>query len=274
MRLFPALFAFYVRGSLHVSLALVALLAFSEAVVGAPVPPAYYWAVFLAGVAGYNAIKAVAWPDSRLPGSHPWHAFIPWLSLPSAGLSLYFLIQLPLYYIVLTGVGALLALLYALPLLPGMRNLRSFGLLKVFWVALVWTLLTLWIPYWEFSPWKGGLALEGLQRLLLVCLLMLPFEVRDMAIDPPSLITLPRKLGMAGTHALGWIGVGVYLLLLWWEQEAFGAEKAGEVFMALATGLAIQCSHPQRGRYFAGFWVEAIPIGGYVVLRAWELLLG
>ncbi len=270
MRVWSALFAFYIQASFHVSLSLISLLVFTWQLFGIPIAPAYCAALFFGSVAGYNAIKygAEPWKYRRSRGSVNRAIFR--VSLGSALLALALLTRLDLRTWVLLGLSALIAALYALPVLPGFRNLRSFGLLKIGLVALVWTLVSLWIPLWEHGIFRErDLLVEGFQRLLWVSLLMLPFEVRDMRLDPPALRTLPRRLGLGRTRLLGWAGAVLFTAMTFLKANPAEGEILVKAVAGLLTGLGIQCSREEQSPYYASFWIEAIPMAVVALYAAW-----
>ncbi|WP_088341506.1 hypothetical protein [Robiginitalea sediminis] len=274
MRVLQAIFAFYVQGSIHVSLALVALLAYAEALVEGRVPGSYYALVFFGSIAGYNVLKATVTSGTKPRAGIRLRGGVAGLTVLAALLAVYFLFAIPLPYLAPLGFVFVFTVLYALPLYPGMKSLRGLGWFKILWVALVWTLLTLWIPFAADLSGTWDFRVEAFQRLLLVSLLMVPFEVRDMAVDPPDLLTLPRKFGLPATRALGVAGAFVFLLLTALKDVPTGAEWMSKGFMAFWVALAIYRSGPENGRYFASFWVETIPIGGYLTWVAWSSFAG
>ena len=270
MRVLSALFAFYIQASFHVALSLVSLLVFTQQLFAIRIEPAYYGALFFGSVAGYNAIKHAAEPWKYRKGRGSMSRAIFWLSLACALLALALLTRLDLQTWLLLGFSALIAALYALPVLPGFRNLRSFGLLKVGLVALVWTLVSLWIPLWDSGIFRErDLLVEGFQRLLWVSLLMLPFEVRDMQIDPPALRTLPRRLGLARTRLLGWAGALLFVAATLLKEHPAQGELAIKGLAGLLTGLGIQGCREGQGPYYASFWIEAIPMAVAALYMAW-----
>jgi hypothetical protein len=268
VRLPKLLFDVYVRASLHVSLALVSLVAFTGAVFGLDISPHYYWALFLGSVAAYNTIKYGVEARKHLPGLRWGVRPLIAGSLLALLLALYHLAFLPpAYWFLLLVCGAISAL-YAVPLLPGVRNLRSFGLLKVFLVALVWTLASLWIPVWgrvEAGMWD--LQVEGFHRMAWIFLLMLPFEIRDLHLDPPSLRTIPQRWGVAATRRLGWAVALVFVAATWLKDSP----APGELLCKTVTGLllagALARASERQGKYFASFWVEGIPIFSWLLLK-------
>lgn len=267
MRFLRTVFHWYIKASLHVSLALVCLVSFSERVLGVGIPGHYYLALFFGSVAAYNAIKYGLEPRKHsavVPGGFRLLVFF---SLGSLLLGLYHLSFLPAHVWWGFASCGILAGMYALPVLPGFRNLRSIGLLKVFVVALVWTLASLWIPVrgtmdagnWDFQ-------VEGFQRMLWVLLLMLPFEVRDMEVDPPSLRTIPQRWGVRGTRRLAWVAALLFVSASWLKDSPAQGEMLCKAITGVVMGLAVAGATRDRGWYYAAFWVEGIPMLALLLL--------
>ncbi|MFM1877676.1 MAG: hypothetical protein RLZZ241_542 [Bacteroidota bacterium] len=269
MRAISAIFFFYVRGSIHVSVALVALLHASAQRYAINLPWAYYCVLFLGGIAGYNAIKTMTsghWPFRDFRGGGP---AIRVLSFISALIATVCLLFLEFKWVISLAMAALLTAIYAIPILPGFRNLRSFGMLKVVWVAAVWTMITLLIPlikdgrmhepyYWIVTG----------QRFLWMGLLMLPFEIRDAGTDPDALLTFPRRLGISRTRILGWAVTGLLVLATVSLEAKNTPVLVSDLTAFFLTGCSIQFSSTNRGPYFAAFWVEAIPIAFWALQMA------
>ncbi|MCO5725194.1 hypothetical protein [Robiginitalea marina] len=273
MRLPKLLFDVYVRASLHVSLSLVSLVAFTGDVFGLQISSHYYWALFLGSVAAYNTIKYGVETGKHLPGLPGGVRPLITGSLLALFLALYHLFFLPpAYWFLLMACGAISAL-YAVPFLPGVRNLRSFGLLKVFLVALVWTLASLWIPAWgRLQAGMWDLQVEGFQRILWIFLLMLPFEIRDLQRDPPSLRTIPQRWGVAATRRTGWAVALVFVLATWLKDSTAPGELLCKAVTGLLLGAALAGASERQGKYYASFWVEGIPIISWLLLRGLQEL--
>jgi hypothetical protein len=267
MRFFKAVLDWYIRGSLHVSLALISLVIFTSRVMEVPVSDHYYLALFFGSITAYNAIKYGLEPGKhslRVPGGLRALAVF---SLISLVLALYHLSYLPIHIWILLLVCAAISAVYAIPVIPGNRNLRSIGLLKVFLVSLVWTLATLWIPIWGKVP-EGtwDLYVESFQRILWVVLLMLPFEIRDMHLDPPFLRTIPQRWGIPGTRRAAWIGVVVFAGVTWLKDSPVEGELLSKALTGLLMGLSTAFASDLQTRYYASFWVEGIPLLSLVLL--------
>jgi hypothetical protein len=98
----------------------------------------------------------------------------------------------------------------------GWRDISRF---KLPVIAITWGLATVWIP----SIMCGSAALEFdliarvLAQSLLIAGLTVPFDVRDMAVDPPSMNTVPQRIGpKSATYlaiALLATGAGIFLFI-------------------------------------------------------------
>ena len=273
MEVFRSLFRWYILGSLHVSLALVSLVAYTAGISGVHLSPAYIGFLFFASVAGYNAIKFGAEPWKRQTVRRNSIRIVLALSVISMVAASVFALMLSWEIVLLVALGAGVAALYALPVLPGFRNFRSFGMIKVLLVALVWVHLTVWIPLWEFQPFQQwDMGVEALQRGLWVCLLMLPFEIRDMKTDPEELRTWPRRWGLPATRRIGWIAAIVFAMLTLMKDSFYPAEFWSKAAAAVFMGWAIQRTSSATRPSFVSFWVEAVPIWAFLmwsVMNAW-----
>ncbi|WP_445384250.1 hypothetical protein ACT6NV_09580 [Robiginitalea sp. IMCC44478] len=261
MQWFRLFFRLYIKASIHAALALTALIAVTEMVFRIPVAPAYYTLVFFGGIAGYNAIKYGVEPWKYRWDFRGGHALLLIFSLCCLGVALIQLCYLPLDTIILLGCCVIFVFLYGIPVLPGVRNLRSFGILKVIWVSLVWTLVSVSIPLWEtavFGQWNFWL--ETLQRFLWIIILMLPFEIRDMNLDPLSLQTIPQRIGQRNTLLLGYFLTLCFYGLGFLKENPESLDSYGKtIALVLLLGGLWGSSLPQK-RYYASFGIESIPI--------------
>jgi hypothetical protein len=254
-------FKWYIRGSIHVSLCLLALVGFSSAIFDSEVPKAYYLALFFGSIAGYNTIKFGPESGKYWPLVGGERRFVIVLSALSFGVGIYYLVQLSLWVCLLFLLAGLITALYALPLKPGGVNLRSYGFLKVMLVALVWTILSVWAPLWglnNLANWDVGV--ESFQRILWVFLLMLPFEIRDLRTDPPQMKSIPQRFGLRATRNMAWGIAVLFVLATGMKDSLAGGEYGVKTAVALLMGLSITFAEEEQNRYYAAFWVEGIPL--------------
>ena len=260
-------FQWYIRGSIHVSLCLLALVGFSSAIFDTEVPEAYYLALFFGSIAGYNTIKygLESGKHWRLVGGE--RRFVIVLSALSFGVGIYYLVQLPPGVWFLLLLAGLITALYAVPLKPGGANLRSYGFLKVVLVALVWTILSVWAPLWglnNLANWDVGV--ESFQRILWVFLLMLPFEIRDLKTDPPQMKSIPQRLGLRATRNMAWAIAVLFALATGMKDSLAVGEYEVKTAVAVLMGLSIAFATEKQHRYYAAFWVEGIPLAALGLL--------
>ena len=140
-------------------------------------------------------------------------------------------------------------------------NLRNIGGLKVFLIALVWVGVTVFIPLLNnhFSI-DRMVVIVSVQRFLLVIMLMLPFEIRDLQFDSLKLYTIPQNLGVKRTKILG-VFLGLLMLVLEFLKREVSINQIIVLLTILVlTVLLIWFSRDKQSRYYASFWVEGIPI--------------
>lgn len=217
--------------------------------------------LFFGTIVSYNFIKYGVEAKKYLMVSNPYHRLIQLFSfLAFLGAFYLFLgIAKSLWFEIMVLV--LLSALYALPFLPQAKNLRSLGGLKIYLVALVWVGCTVLLPVVE-----GGKSIDlnivilMLQRLLLVLVLLIPFEIRDLAYDDLALKTLPQRVGVKRTKIFAYLFVVLYFALLFLKSDWKLSEAIAEFILCAALVIAIFLTKEKQSAYFASFWIEAIPI--------------
>lgn len=260
MKIPKRLFAFYINSSIHVALAVLALTAITILEYNLKVPRALYIFVISGSITGYNFVKY-----AKIAGLHHRQLTqslkaIQVFSALCFVLLLYSIIQLPWHVLLITASFGIPTFFYAVPIIRH-KNLRSFTGIKIFVVAFVWAGITVIVPVAaaKFSI-SGDVLLTFFQRLLIVVVLILPFEIRDVPYDSLNLKTLPQQIGVWGTKMLG---EGLLLMCLLFEVFKQFSELAYLVSLfvfLLMLGVVLIISKPYQSRYFASFWVEGLPI--------------
>jgi hypothetical protein len=242
----------YTSFNFHVALALWAFCRVIALQQGSGFSASLQFAIFGFGWAAYQYLHVF------VPVLYRQHA----LSFPKVipfvlGLALGFfgLISQPISVWVVFGFVGLLTFCYALPFGKTL-GLRFVPTLKVFVVALCWT--TLAMLNIQALPNHLFLLVAVKAFLWMICL-MLPFELRDMHKDAPTLKTLPQLLGARGVKILGAILICLAAVLAY-QTVQVNTLLWVEWLMLLVLGVAILWSSPKRHIVFTSFWVEAIPI--------------
>src|SRR5690606_20141792 len=138
---------------------------------------------------------------------------------------------------------------------------RSLGGLKIFIVALVWAGTTVILPVVSsYKPLDLNVWIEGGQRFVLVLLLILPFEIRDLEYDDSELKTLPQRYGFINTKIISGFGVLLFLFLTFLKTELSLIDLISKGVMFLIMGIVIYITKENQSKYFSSFWVDALPI--------------
>ncbi|TXG34573.1 UbiA prenyltransferase family protein [Seonamhaeicola maritimus] len=274
MGIVKQVFNFYINSSIHVALAVCSLTWITLIEFQVPIDKTLLFFVFFASVTGYNFVKYFGIAKFHHRRLASWLKTIQVFSFFCFLCLVFYALKLPmktLLYMVLFGM---LTFFYAIPFLPKrffvdkQQNLRSIGGLKIYLIALVWSGVTVFIPLInnEFQL-NTDAFITGVQRYMYVIVLMLPFEIRDLRFDSLKLSTVPQKIGVINTKA-----VGVILLLGLFTLELFKDEL--NLVQVLALGVILLCTlslvvlaTKKQGKYYSSFWVEGLPVLWLIILK-------
>lgn len=272
MKILRAVFAFYINSSIHVALAVLALLAITVSEYGLSVPNTLWPFIFFGTLTGYNFVKY-----SKVAGLHHRRLTKSLKTIQVFSAVCFLLLgimafQLNITTLLVTAGFGLATFFYAVPF-AGSKSLRRFSGLKIFVVAFVWAGVTVIVPVVAAEEsFSGDLLLTFLQRIMIVIALILPFEIRDVPYDSLYLKTLPQQLGLKTTKL---IGEGVLLFCLVFEffkQDYAVAYILSLIFFCVVLGWLIVISKKEQTRYFSSFWVEGLPILWFAIFILFEQL--
>ena len=267
MRWFKRIFNFYLDASIHVALAVFSLVQVTCLTFNIFNDHHFSWFLFYGTIASYNFIKYGVEAEKYFKVANEYHKSIQVFSFITLGFAIYhgyFLktsVWLGIFLLVFfTG-------LYAIPVLPKAKNLRSLGGLKIFVVALVWAGATVILPCLtsgDVISWD--IWMETLQRFLLILVLLVPFEVRDLKYDHVDLKTLPQRYGVARTKIIGSFLALLFFFSTFMKDEIIIFDVIGKTIIFLLLGILMFITRRNQSRYFASFWVEGIPILWYFII--------
>lgn len=204
------------------------------------------------------------------------HVRVEIVLLTASGVaSFVFLLQVPVRIYPPLLIVAFPALLYAFPLVFRKYSfrLRENAWLKIGTVAFVWAAVSVVLPYFYYEvhlPAKQWI-IPFLERFLLILALILPFEIRDMAIDKAyQFSNVAQRLGKKKTLRLAAaMVISVFLLevgrLLPLDPDDFPfliAFFAGSIYTLLLLGK----SRESGSDYFFLIFLDAVPIFIVVLL--------
>lgn len=260
MKLPQRLFAFYINSSIHVALAVMALTAITVWEFNLVVTKELYMFVFFGAITGYNFVKY-----AKIAGLH--HRNLAYslkaIQLFSALSFILFLVavfSLQWNVLLIAASFGIPTFFYAVPLIRH-KNLRSFTGIKIFIVAFVWAGITVIVPV--IAAQNGvseDVILTFFQRIIIVVVLMLPFEIRDIPYDSLNLKTLPQQIGVWGTKLLGEILLLICLLFEFFKHASEIAYIVSLLMFLVILGSLLIISKAHQSRYFASFWIEGLPV--------------
>ncbi|CAM1353115.1 hypothetical protein [Tenacibaculum insulae] len=267
MKVLKKVFDFYINASVHVALSVYSLVRITELYFGLTYNEPLDFFLFYGTITGYNFVKyaGVAKLHHRSLTTHL--KIIQIFSLICFLLMCFYASKLTLKTLLFFSPFGVLTLLYAIPFLSGFqKNLRSIGYLKIIVVALVWAASTVFLPVFDVGiHFSAELYLIAIQRFLLVVVLILPFDIRDVKYDAISLQTIPKKIGVKQTKKLGYV---LLLFCLFIEFLISPDKNFRTVFLAIffITLMLLMRATKSQSKYYSSFLIEAIPIIWWLLL--------
>jgi len=265
MKPLKQIFDFYLNSSIHVALSCFALVRVTFHVFHIQYDEPMALFVFFGTIVGYNFVKYDALVRVQQKPIGNQLKIIAVLSLFSLILVGYYFFQLKrITQIVSFGIFAITAL-YTLPFFPNRKNARNWAGVKIYIVALCWVGATLVLPYINAEvPFTLNFFIKCIQRFVLVFVLILVFEILDLANDDPHLKTVPQTIGVKKTKILGFL-----LLIPFWIVGILSFtfhELIINLIMVIMLMLFIAFANPNRSKYYTSFWVESVPIFWWLML--------
>ncbi|MEX0996213.1 MAG: hypothetical protein WDZ45_04105 [Flavobacteriaceae bacterium] len=266
MRVLKILFNFYIQSSIHVAFGILALTLLTGIYLNLQIDYYLLGFVFFAAISGYNFVKyfgIAKWYHKRLTTSLK---SIQVFSFFSFFAMVFFFWNLPIAVQVIAILSGFLTLLYAVPLQRKWKNFRSIPGIKLLLIALVLILTTVFMPaFYAESEINFPVIVLCLLRFFWVLVLILPFEIRDLQVDSISLGTIPQKLGVVKTKIFGSILLGIIAFGEIYFNAIFSNSFWVVLTVFLVTGFVLWRSSEKRSFYFTAFWVEAIPVGWFIL---------
>jgi hypothetical protein len=261
------IFDFYLDASIHVALAISSLVHITALTLNINVPTALYFFIFFGSICCYNFVKYGVEAEKYILVANRYHKNIQFFSLGCLFVAFYqvfFLSERVLIgLLVLGGITGL----YALPVLPKNKNFRSLSGLKILIVATVWAGTTVILPVIsENEAISWNVKVETLQRFLLLLILMIPFEIRDIQYDSPELKTLPQRAGIKGSKWIGVCWAILFFATTFLKHDFDAASVYAKAVLFIILLVVLFLTKLNQGKYFSSFWVEAIPIFWWIIL--------
>jgi len=253
---------FYINSSLHVSVSVLSFCVLTAYESNLYLTTDFYVSIFCASIVGYNFVKYFGLAKFYYRSLTTRLKYIQWVSVLSLiGLGYTFCLLQNTTQLVLIVLG-LITFLYAIPLgIKTPKNVRSIGGVKIYIIAIVWALTSVVLPLLEAQEsFTLDHYLMLLQRIFLVVVLMLPFEIRDLEIDELHLSTIPQKLGIKSTKIIGYALLGDSILMEIFKDQFSPNRFLVLIFYVALLALMLAKSKKDQSRYYTAFWVESLPV--------------
>jgi hypothetical protein len=268
MSILKKLLDFYLSASIHVALAVYSFMRITELYFGLEYNEALDYFVFYGTITGYNFVKYFGIAKFHHRSLTQNLKIIQIFSFVCFVMFCYYGFQLPLATLLLYAGFGVLTVLYAIPFLSGFqKSLRSISYLKIVIVALVWAGVSVVIPVIDVEQTIENPVVWYLflQRFILVAVLILPFDIRDVQFDAISLQTIPKKIGIERTKKLGYVLLMISLVL---EFIITPNSNFRNVFLCCFFIILffLMRATVRQSEYYSSFWVEIVPVFWFLIL--------
>lgn len=273
MKFIKILLNFYINSSIHVALAVYALVRITEFYFNLPYQRNLNYFIFFGTITGYNFVKYAGVAKLHHRSLTNNLRIIQIFSFFCFVGMLYYAYFIPVKVILYSIPFSLLTVLYAVPFLGGFKkNLREVSYFKGLVVALVWSGFSVLIPllYAEESI-DFNEVLSCIQRVLIVLVLIFPFDIRDVNYDAESLQTFPQRIGVEKTKRLG-VMLMIFSLIIEYMIASQVVVKTPFMLFFFLVLIFLMRAKTNQNKYYSSFWVEALPIFWWLILLGFHKL--
>lgn len=258
---FKKILDFYIHGSIHVAFSVYALvqMTFYFFHITYSAPMSFF--AFFGTIVGYNFVKYDELVRTKKLQMNTERKAIVILSGFSflATSYCFFLLERSTQMVSIVFLG--LTILYTLPVIPKLGNVRNWAGVKIYIVAFCWSGVTLLLPIINTSlSFSQDVGVKFCQRFLLVIILILIFEIIDLKKDDLSLQTVPQKIGVKKTKFLNLVLLILFYFLEFLKSDFQFIQLSMNLVLITALGLFTFFTNAKRSEYYTSFWVESVPV--------------
>jgi hypothetical protein len=176
-------------------------------------------------------------------------------------------------------VSGIITLSYSMPLIRKggkLVRMREITYLKVFTVALGWTLITVVVPLLPFlhSISTEALLIIFLRRFLFIYAITIPFEIRDMERERRfGNISLPMVYGVKVMKIVGLIILFLFCILSAVHEKYFLFDLSGRktfffplMISAIAAAFLVAFASDRKSNWYFKFWTDGTMILQFLLL--------
>lgn len=165
----------------------------------------------------------------------------------------------PLCWILLIPMG-ITSLFYVVPIPIINKSIRAINFAKIYFIALVWSLIIIGLPFIESSGFHFNLTtfiLAFSQCFIFIIAITLPFDVRDIPFDKnTNLKTIPLVLGINNTLILIQVLLSFSLIIFYFLPVSHN-HLLGLLIAHVITMVITLLTNKNRKELFYAAWVES-----------------
>ena len=223
--------------------------------------------VFFGTIVGYNFVKYDALARAKKLLMRTELKIIALFSFFALILVGFYFFQLQRITQIVAVAFLSITLLYTLPFFPNRRNARNWAGVKIYIVALCWVGVTLGLPVLNAAiSITSDFYLKCIQRFILIFVLVLIFEIIDLANDDPHLKTVPQQIGVKRTKILGILLLIPFYFLEFLKSNFDEKQLIVNLILVALISLFLLFANEKRSKYYTSFWVESVPIIWWLLL--------
>jgi len=187
---------FYIKSSLHVALSAFALVSMTMYFFNITENFEVKAFAFFGTIVGYNFVKYDALARLNKITIKKELRLIIALSIFSA-LASFLFSKIASYHPIFRSFCFLIVVALYVTLFPNKQNARNWKGIKIYIVSLCWVGVTVVLPVINSNiGFSLDVLLLGIQRFILIFVLVLIFEIVDINTDDPHLQTVPQQIGV------------------------------------------------------------------------------
>ena len=261
------IFNFYINSSIHVGLSCYALVRMTQHMFHISVDEPVAIFAFFGTIVGYNFVKYDALARVQRLQMRKELKTIALFSFFALFFVGYYFFQLQRITQIVAVVFLSITLLYTLSFFPNKKNARNWAGVKIYIVALCWVGVTLALPILNANiSITSDFYLKCIQRFILIFVLVLIFEIIDLAKDDPHLKTVPQQIGVKHTKILGLLLLVPFYFLEFFKSNFDKNQLIINLILVIIISLFMLFANEKRSKYYTSFWVESVPIVWWLLL--------
>ena len=200
--------------------------------------------------------KRKQWTENNLNLIHT-------LIIIGAIISIYFFIKFSLMTQIIIIFSGLISVMYPF-------NIRNKPYSKIFAITTIWTISTMLLLISENNLlFDKTTALHLLSRFILIFVITIPFDLRDLKYDKKNIKTIPTLLGFQKSKFLAFFLLIILLIvsLLMYKYKHLSLNfLIGNGMTYILTSILVLVINEKREDFFFSLWIESLSIFHFLFL--------